>query len=282
MWRTWWLQNDMNGIFDEKVAKNQNRRTSIDASHFCTNKDDLMLWVDEGIRIWNGTLRLDATNTNEDHAYKIRCSCHKEHLEHFRCTHGKGRVRKGEFKHLSIKVPEPAINTAILTVWIDDMDAALNLYMLEGAKELYFGPDDSESLTESVTEKNPASMKPKWTTRSGEEGAFEGVSDLIKPAFKNIPKGLSNYLTGPSSKGSTWQRLNELVYPVVLELLQDLGDFAKKEVEKKEGTLRSELYKSNLLTGSKNTDVGKDLAEVVLIRLSEKLRSEYGRSNTKF
>ncbi|KAL6734901.1 hypothetical protein Aduo_005390 [Ancylostoma duodenale] len=299
------------------------------------------LWPysDEGVRLWNGTIRLDATAADANHMYKVRCSCHKEHLRYIRCTHGKGQVRMGEYKHLSLKVPEAAISTAIMTVLIDDMDVDLNLYMLKGAKELYFGDDEvgdsgrpaavrkphlewmgsevrmsmnedgdinsmhgradnqspashtcervsrnwalphmdgeesDKSDTETLTERNAGSRAVKWSRRSGDEKAFEIVSDMIKPVFENTPNGLRDYLMNSSSTMSIWQRLNEMVYPVVLELLQDLGDFARREVNRKGNNTGTVFDKISA------ADVGNDLAEVVLVRLSEKLRSDFGTSN---
>ncbi|EYB90785.1 hypothetical protein Y032_0214g2332 [Ancylostoma ceylanicum] len=300
------------------------------------------LWPysDEGVRLWNGTIRLDATGADANHTYKVRCSCHKEHLRYIRCTHGTGKVRMGEYKHLSLKVPEAAISTAIMTVLIDDMDVDLNLFMLEGAKELYFGADEvgdssgagpartrrldrarreagrsirnedgdisgmhgcadnlsatlpacgrisgnwslphfygeesQKSDTETLVEKNVGSRELKWSRRSGDEKAFDMVSDVIKPVFENTPKGLKDYLLNSTSSVSIWQRLNDMVYPVVLELLQDLGDFARREVNRKGSNARAVFDKISAV------DVGNDLAEVVLVRLSEKLRSDFGTSN---
>ncbi|VDM75708.1 unnamed protein product [Strongylus vulgaris] len=132
------------------------------------------LWPysDEGsMRIWNGTVRLDATKAAADHTYKVRCSCHKEHLRHFRSTHGTGQVKSGEFKHLSIKVPEPAINTAIMTIWIDDLDTDLNLYMLEGAKELYFGPNETgNDLAEIVLIRLSEKLRSEFGVKNEETG----------------------------------------------------------------------------------------------------------------
>ncbi|CAJ0606387.1 unnamed protein product [Cylicocyclus nassatus] len=224
------------------------------------------------IRIWSGTVKLDATTAIADHTYKVRCSCHKEHLHYFRCTHGTGRIKSEEFKHLSIKVPEAAINTAIMTIWIDDLDVDLNLYMLEGAKELYFGPDVCETKAEP-SQVMGTKTKLKWSWRSNNERAFEVVSDYIKPVLDNAPQGLREYLTSTSSTASTWQRLNDLVYPVVLELLQDLGEFAKKEAR------RLQISSRNALDKSIASNIGNHVAEVVLIRLSEKLRTEYGMTS---
>ncbi|RCN35804.1 hypothetical protein ANCCAN_18320, partial [Ancylostoma caninum] len=130
----------------------------------------------------------------------------------------------------------------------------------------------AESDTETLTEKN-AGSRAKWSRRSGDEKAFEIVSDMIKPVFENTPNGLRNYLVNSSSTVSIWQRLNDMVYPVVLELLQDLGDFAKREVNRKGNSARTVFDKIPA------ADVGNDLAEIVLVRLSEKLRSDFGTSN---
>ncbi|KAK6047666.1 hypothetical protein COOONC_14829 [Cooperia oncophora] len=188
----------------------------------------------------------------------------------FRCTHGSGRVRMGEVKHLGLKVPEPAITTAILTVFIDNYSVDLNLYKLDGAEELYFGTGEPSKL--AIVGKTP--RKPKWECRDGREGAFEVISTLIKPILKNVPNRLSDYLSESTSQSSVRERLNELVYPVVLELLQDLGEVAKRESRKKRHNPSEPPMKP--LSGC----ITSDITELVLIRLSERLRQEYGTFNT--
>ncbi|PIO65866.1 hypothetical protein TELCIR_12442, partial [Teladorsagia circumcincta] len=178
----------------------------------------------DGVRLWSGSVRLDASEADSNHSYKVRCSCYKGHMALFRCTHGSGRVRMGEIKHLGLKVPEPAITTAILTVFIDNHSVDLNLYKLDGAEELYFGTGEPSKL--AIVGKTPS--KPKWETRDAREGAFEVISTLIKPLLLNVPNRLSNYLSEATPQSTVRQRLDELVYPVVLELLQDLGEFARR------------------------------------------------------
>ncbi|KAK5979864.1 hypothetical protein GCK32_009273 [Trichostrongylus colubriformis] len=220
------------------------------------------LWPfsDDGIRIWSGTVRLDATEADSHHFYKVRCSCYKGHMPLFRCTHGSGRVKMGEVKYLGLKVPEPAISTAILNVHIDNDSVDLNLYKL----------DDKLA----VVGRTPKRLK--WEIRDAQEGAFEVISTLIKPLLENVPNRLSDFLSETTSQSNIRQRLNELVYPVVLQLLQDLGDFARRESRRQKKRPGQSEAPLKPLSGFIPTDV----TELVLIRLSGKLREEYGTFNT--
>ncbi|KJH52032.1 hypothetical protein DICVIV_01733 [Dictyocaulus viviparus] len=230
---------------------------------------------DGGVRLWSGTIQIDASKadltTDGEHWYKVRCSCHKSHLLLFRCTHGTGKLKAGEIKYLSLKVPEPAISTAIMTVIIDNISTDLNLYKLDGAEELFFGTGEPEKL---AVLKNAVKNENKWEAADDvHQKAFDVVPTLPKPIFENAPNGLTAYVVNSSTRTSTWQLLNQIVYPVVLELLQDLGDFAKVEAKK---------YR-NYTSRSKWTSDGvkaNDMTEMVLNRLSEKLREEYKGTNS--
>ncbi|VDL61837.1 unnamed protein product [Nippostrongylus brasiliensis] len=226
----------------------------------------------DGVRMWCGSLIIDATDADSDHSFKIRCACQKFYLSLFRCTRGSGRVKKGAVKHLGIKVPEPAIATAILTVLIDDVSTDLHIYRLDGAEELYFGTGDPEKL--AMILRSP--VRPKWQRREEDCAAFEVVSSLIKPFLESTSSHLSNYLTEPSQETTVWDRLNNLVYPVVLELLEDLGEFAKRESQ---AGRRCQAFSSER---SSSEHVVNEVAELVLIRLSEKLRRKYGELDHHF
>lgn len=168
-------------------------------------------------------------------------------------------------KHLGLKVPEPAINTAIMTVFIGKLSADLNIYKLDGAEELYFGTGEPEKL--AIVGRSP--VRPSWESRGG----FE-MSTLIRPFLENVPNRLGNYIVESTQQSTTWERLNELVYTVVLELLQDLGDFARRE----SGAGRTS-GKPPLTKPSAGCIVG-DMTEMILTRLSDKLRQEYGTLTT--
>ncbi|KAK6022423.1 hypothetical protein OSTOST_11884 [Ostertagia ostertagi] len=155
------------------------------------------------------------------------------------------------------EVPEPAITTAILTVFIDNHSSFT--LVLEKPSKL------------AVVEKTPS--KPKWETKDAREGAFEVISTLIKPLLLNVPNRLSNYLSEPTPQSTVRQRLDDLVYPVVLELLQDLGEFARRE--RRKNRLSQSEPPMKPLSGC----IANDVTELILIRLSEKLRQEYGTFN---
>ncbi|XGW08117.1 hypothetical protein V3C99_010881 [Haemonchus contortus] len=243
--------------------------TKIDGVKVFTN---VGLWPyrDDEVRLWGGTIRLDASEAETDHLYKVRCSCYKSHMALLRCTHGSGRVRMGDIKYLWLKVPEPAITTAILTLFIDNHSVYLNLYKLDGAEELYFGTGDPNKL--AVIGRTPS--RPKWECRDTNESAFEMISNLIKPLLENVPSQLSDYLLEATPQSTVWQRMEALVYPVVLELLEDLGEFAKRENRNP----RLPVHEGSL-TKPLSGCIATDVTELILIRLSEKLRQEYGTFN---
>ncbi|KAJ1353798.1 hypothetical protein KIN20_010542 [Parelaphostrongylus tenuis] len=186
----------------------------------------------------------------------------------FRCTHGTGKLKAGEMEYLSVKVPEPGITTAIMTVIIDNTPTDLNLYKLDGAEELFFGTGEPKKL--SMLKKS--SRKTMSENFDKHQRAFEAIPTLTKPIFKNAPNGLTAYVMNSSTRTSTWQLLNQIVYPVVLELLQELGDMAKEEAK------RNGYYAVGSKWPSKNVEA-RDVTEMVLLRLSEKLREEYKNTN---
>ncbi|VDM53709.1 unnamed protein product [Angiostrongylus costaricensis] len=171
-----------------------------------------------------------------------------------------------------LKVPEPAIGTAIMTVIIDNVPTDLNLYKLDGAEELFFGTGEPSLLKKlAILKRNP--KKTLWENFDEHRRAFEAVSTHIKPIFQNSPTGLTACILNSPTRTSTWQLLNQIIYPVVLELLQELGDFAKEEAK----TMRNHAVGSKW--PSRNVEAS-DVTEMVLLRLSKKLQEEYKNTNS--
>uniref|UniRef100_A0A0K0DFK1 Uncharacterized protein n=1 Tax=Angiostrongylus cantonensis TaxID=6313 RepID=A0A0K0DFK1_ANGCA len=156
-----------------------------------------------------------------------------------------------------------------MTVIIDNIPTELSLYKLGGAEELFFGTGGPKKLV--ILKRSQ--KKTLWENFDEHRRAFEAVSSHIKPIFQNAPNGLSAYVLNSSTRTSRWQLLNQIIYPVVLELLQELGDVAKEETK----TIKNHAVGSKW--PSRNVEAS-DVTEMVLLRLSKKLQEEYKNSNS--